>query len=106
MTRRSVIRRATADADVQEAVDYYLREAGQQVTLRFVDALEKAFLHIGDHPGSGSARYANELGLPGLRCWPIKPYPYLVFYVDRDTHIDVWRVLHEQRDIPAWLLDD
>jgi toxin ParE1/3/4 len=30
-------------------------------------------------------------------------YPYLLFYVERQDHIDVWRVLHSQRDIPAWL---
>jgi ABC-type dipeptide/oligopeptide/nickel transport system permease component len=23
--------------------------------------------------------------------------------IERDEHIDVWRVLHEQRDIPAWM---
>jgi toxin ParE1/3/4 len=33
----------------------------------------------------------------------VQRYPYLVFYVERDDHIDVWRVLHGQRDIPAWL---
>jgi hypothetical protein len=36
--------------------------------------------------------------------WP--RYPYLVFYVERSDHIDIWRVLHGQRDIPAWLLND
>jgi len=30
-------------------------------------------------------------------------YPYLVFYVEHADHIDVWRVLHGQRDIPAWM---
>jgi toxin ParE1/3/4 len=33
----------------------------------------------------------------------LKRYPYLVFYVVQDDHIDVWRVLHAHRDIPAWL---
>lgn len=23
--------------------------------------------------------------------------------VERDDHIDIWRVLHSQRDIPAWM---
>ena len=27
----------------------------------------------------------------------------MVFYVKCDDHIDVWRVLHGLRDIPAWL---
>jgi toxin ParE1/3/4 len=26
-----------------------------------------------------------------------------VFYVEREDHIDVWRVVHAQRDIPAWM---
>ena len=30
-------------------------------------------------------------------------YPYLIFYIERDGHVDVWRVLHALRDIPAWL---
>jgi toxin ParE1/3/4 len=25
----------------------------------------------------------------------------LIFYVEKDDHVDVWRVLHGQRDIPA-----
>ena len=105
MTGKAVIRRAKANADIQDAVDYYLHEAGQQVALAFVDALEQTLLHISAHPASGSPRYASELALPGLRCFPIKDYPYLVFYIELDARIDVWRLLHEQRDIPAWLRD-
>ena len=103
--RKPVIRREQADRDVQEAVDYYLSEASEQVALAFVDALERAFQHLGCHPATGSTRYAHELDLPGLRCWPVKRYPYLVFYVERDDHVDVWRVLHGQRDMPASLRD-
>ncbi len=51
------------------------------------------------------ARHAtlDDLDLPGLRAWSLTRYPYLVFYVERPAHIDVWRVLHGQRDIPAWM---
>lgn len=69
----------------------------------FIDAVEQAFTHTGRHPGAGSPRYAHELNLPGLRCWPLKRYPYLVFYIERHDHVDVWRILHGQRDIPAWM---
>ena len=61
--------------------------------------------HIGRHPDSGASRYAGELNLPGLRCWRLKKYPHLVFYVERSDHIDVWRVLHGMRDIPSWMQD-
>ena len=30
-------------------------------------------------------------------------YSHLVFYVERDAHVEVWRVLHGERDIPAWM---
>ena len=103
MNNKPVIRHALADRDVQQAIDYYLSEATEQVALGFVDALERAYRHIGRHPASGSTRYSHELDLPGLRCWPVKRYPYVVFYVERKDHVDVWRILHGQRDIPAWL---
>ncbi|WOE82639.1 type II toxin-antitoxin system RelE/ParE family toxin [Pseudomonas protegens] len=70
-----------------------------------MDALEKAYLHIGRHPALGMSRYAHELDLPGVLCWPLKRYPYLVFYVERDDYIDVWRVLHGMRDFPEWLVE-
>jgi hypothetical protein len=31
----------------------------------------------------------------------MRRYPYVVFYVEREDRIDVWRVLHTRRDIPA-----
>ena len=98
-----VIPRALAYRDVDEAFDFYLGEGAEKAALGFVDALEKAYLHIGRQPASGSSRYAHTLNLPGLRSWPLTRYPYLVFYFELATHIDVWRVLHGQRDIPAWM---
>ncbi len=100
---KSVIPRQQANRDVEEAIDHYLVEATPKVALGFVDALETAYAHIARHPASGSPRYAHQLGLADLRSWPLGRYPYLVFYVECDKHIDVWRVLNEQRDIPAWM---
>jgi toxin ParE1/3/4 len=100
---KRVILRARADLDVHETIDFYLGEGAEQAALKFIDALEQALQHIGRHPATGSPRYAHELDLPGLRCWQVKGYPHLLFYVERDDHIDVWRVLHGSRDIPAWM---
>jgi len=106
VSAKPVVLRSQAERDLLEAVEYYLGEADEAVTLRFVDTVEKAFRHIARHPASGSPHYALELGLPGLRSWPVKRFPYLIFYVDRDDCIDVWRILHAQRDVPAWLRHD
>ena len=99
MKAKPVIPREQADRDVDEG----LSEAGEAVAMGLVDAMEKAYGHIGRHPATGSPRYAHELNLPGLRAWPLTRYPHLVFYIERSDHIDVWRVLHGQRDIPAWM---
>jgi toxin ParE1/3/4 len=103
MKLRPVVPRAQAQRDIEDAIAYYLAEGSEQAAMGFVDAIEQAFAHIGRHPTTGSPRYAHELNLPGLRCWPLKRYPYLAFYVERDDHVDVWRILHGQRDIPAWM---
>ncbi|WP_284615329.1 type II toxin-antitoxin system RelE/ParE family toxin [Aquabacterium humicola] len=103
MKAKPVIPREQANRDVTDAIDFYLAEDAEQAALGFIDALARAFGHIGRHPATGSPRYAHELNLPGLRSWALSRYPYLVFYIERDEHIDVWRVLHAQRDIPAWM---
>ena len=103
MTTKPVIPRAQASRDVDGAITYYLGEGAYAAALGLVDALEQAYAHISRHAATGSPRYAHELNLPGLRAWPLMRYPYLVFYVERSDHIDVWRILHGQRDVPAWM---
>ncbi len=105
MSAKPVIRLAAARQDERDAVIYYAREAGLDVALRFVAALGGAYQAIRDQPGLGSPRYSNLLGIHGLRSRRLSRFPYLVFYVERDEGIDVWRVLHAQRDIPASLGD-
>lgn len=103
MKLKPVFPRKQADLDIQEAFDYYLNEAGSEIALTFVDALERAMTDLSRHPAIGSPRYAHELDLPGLRHWPVRDFPHVIFYVELQDHIDVWRVLHGQRDIPAWM---
>ena len=103
MRHKPVIPRDRAHRDVNQAIDYYLDENTQKAALGFIDALKLAYAYIGHHPQAGSTRYAHELDIPALRHRALKRYPYLVFYIERDDHIDVWRVLHGRRDIPAWM---
>lgn len=103
MKRKPVVLRVQAEQDIQDAVEYYLTEGAEQAALTFIDALEQAITHIARHPATGSPRYAHEIDLPGLRHWPMKRFPYLVFYVELREHVDVWRVLHAHRDIPSWM---
>lgn len=99
---KRLLRRALADADVINATGYYLNNAPEYVH-GFIDALQQAYQHIQLYPESGSLRYAQILDLPGLRVWKCQTYPYLIFYIEHQVHIEVWRVLHEKSDIPATL---
>lgn len=103
MKTKPVIPRELALGDIEQAIAHYLDEGAPSAALGFIDALEKAYAHIGRHPATGSPRYAHALNLPGLRFWRLTRYPHGVFYIEKADHIDVWRVLHDQRDIPAWL---
>ncbi|MBG9386667.1 type II toxin-antitoxin system RelE/ParE family toxin [Caenimonas aquaedulcis] len=101
MTAKAVVRRSQAQKDIQRAADHYFAEGGTALEVRFIDAMQAAIRKISAHPGIGSPRHSQTLSVPGLRAWRLTRFPYLVFYVEREDAIDVWRVLHEQRDIPA-----
>ena len=52
-------------------------------------------------PGAGSARYAHLLA--NLRMFVVQDFPYLVFYLEQDSYIDILRILHARRDLPVAL---
>lgn len=85
---------------------YYRDESGSETALDFVGALEAAIAHLCDYPLIGSLRFAFELEIPNLRSWALQRFPYLLFYVPDDDRVDIWRVLHARRDIPAFLTSD
>ena len=92
-----------ARRDADEAAAWYAQEGGLALELTFTATLQATAGLISAHPGIGSPRYATVLNLAGLRCWRVKGFPQLVFYIERETQLDIWRVLHAQRDIPAWM---
>ncbi len=95
--------RAVASADIEAAVDYYLDTAGPDIAVGFVNDFEAAVTHLTQFPFSGSLRFGYELEIPDLRSWSLGNFPYLIFYLPDEDHLDIWRVLHAQRDIPAHL---
>ena len=94
--------RLAALEDLREAHAHYLRVAPQVADDLLTEA-DFARRHIGQYPGTGSPRYGNLLGIRGLRSWPLDRFPYLIFYIERADHLDVLRLLHQSRDIPAQL---
>lgn len=93
--------RQLAIDDADAAFDYLLQNAPPGTAASFVEALQSAFDHLSRHPLTGSLRFAFELDIPELRAWPLKRFPYLVFYVCDGDHVDVWRILHAHRNVSA-----
>src|SRR3546814_10713602 len=60
MTAMRVVPRDQAHRDVEDAIDHYACEAGSDIALGFVEALEAAYRGLAEHPGIGSPRYAHE----------------------------------------------
>ena len=77
--------------------------ASVRVAVDFSEALESAYRFIAENPGAGSRGYSDLLNLPGVRTWPLKRFPYIVFYEDHGDTIEILRVLHAHRDIGGLL---
>ncbi|HYJ29851.1 MAG TPA: type II toxin-antitoxin system RelE/ParE family toxin [Allosphingosinicella sp.] len=100
---KRIVPRLAAEQDIDAAADYYADQAGDDIAHGFVEAVRSAYRTIGDRPGTGSPRYGKLADIDGPRSRKVARFPYLVFYVEREHHIDVLRVLHLHRDIPAAL---
>jgi len=94
---------ATADIDHAAA---FLFDENPAAAVSFLDAVEAAFDLLVEPPGIGSPRYAHLLPGVNLRMWPVKGFPHLIFYLDRAGGIEVVRVLHGARDLPAILVTE
>ena len=106
MAVRDVRLRSLAATDIANAIDSYRSEGGDDLALGFIDAVEHAIGQIQRSPRTGSLQFSYELGVPELRARKLVRFPFVIFYVPRDEHIDVWRVLHGRRDIPGAFRDD
>jgi toxin ParE1/3/4 len=101
--------RPAARADVLEVAAHYRADSGLGIALAFTDALQRTLAQIaqragGELPPPGALpAYDELLDMPGLRAATLKRFPQLVFHIERADHVDVLRVLHAKRDLPASL---
>jgi toxin ParE1/3/4 len=95
--------RSGARQDIARILQWYEANAGPDVAMEFLEAAEKATLHILAFPESGSPIWQSTAAMKDLRAWPIKGFPYLAFYFGSAKRPDVIRILHTSRDIPSQL---
>jgi toxin ParE1/3/4 len=101
--KKQIVLRQSVVSDVDAAVGHYLQTGGASLASDFVNRLQQAYSRIEETPSAGSPRFGLATGLEGLRSHRLKQFPYLVFYAERGDRLEIWRVLHDRRDIGASL---
>jgi toxin ParE1/3/4 len=95
--------RGAAKQDLSDAAVYYAEQGGLALGEDFLLEATAELSRIEDMPGLGSLRAGQLCGVDGLRAWPVKRFPLRWFYFERDSHLDVVRLLGDRRDVAAVL---
>ncbi|WP_020472301.1 type II toxin-antitoxin system RelE/ParE family toxin [Zavarzinella formosa] len=105
MTADRVVHMTGLAAEDVEGMTAYLRAAaGPALALRFVENAERAFGQILDLPGIGVLLGLDELPYEDVRRWHVDGFErLLILYRPVADGVEVIRVLHAARDMPAVL---
>ena len=95
--------RPQAQEDRKNEVRHYRAEAGTQVAHRLVEALRQAQSELSRHPSIASLVLGPEFGLPGMRTWRISGFRSSLWYFERETLVDIARLVGNARRRPAWM---
>ncbi|MFN7918856.1 MAG: type II toxin-antitoxin system RelE/ParE family toxin [Bryobacteraceae bacterium] len=98
----------SADRDIDEIADYLADEAGLETGLRFIEEAYQAFGLLADNPGVGWPCKSDNNALRTARMFRVSSRfeSYLVLYRGHEGGIEILRVVHGSRDLPALFVDD
>ena len=65
---------------------------------RLVAALRKALQDLERQPRIGFPTLGHELGLDGMRTWAVDGSALSLWYFERETHVDVARLIGQRQD--------
>jgi toxin ParE1/3/4 len=94
-----------AQVDVDEEAAYYQATDSLATAARFLDDLRHVFERLVEFPHLGTPWPTQNRQLTGLRRRLLPHFPYSVFYLPSKQAIEIVRVLHNNRDLPASLED-
>jgi toxin ParE1/3/4 len=98
--------RPAADADVDDAA-LFIAQDNLEAALRFYNAVDRTYRQIQEHPERWPRYDLDHPQLAGLRKRSVVRYKnYLVFYLVDNGSVEIIRVLHGARDIPAVIAED
>lgn len=65
---------------------------------KLIDSLETALQELSRNPGIGSPTLGQNLGVEGMRTWLIAGFPLSFWYFQRETCVDVARLVGQRQD--------
>jgi toxin ParE1/3/4 len=87
-----------ADQDLLDIWNHYFSEASAEIADRVVGQIVMAARRVAGLPFSGRPRDDLKVGLRATLA-----HPYVVFYRVTESGVEIVRVLHERRNLPAAL---
>ena len=94
-----------AESDLREGARYYREKVGPELAMRFLASIREQLELIATQPDMG--RDYSELALReelrSLQWFPVRDFPYLIFWTHDATSLFVWAVPHAHSDLPERL---
>jgi len=101
-----IIRREAALRDLDAQAEF-IQQDSPDAAIRFLEAARETFDLLAKMPELGGVCEFGSPNAAGIRVWPIKGFKnYLIFYRPIQQGVEIIRVLHGARDIPAVLEED
>jgi len=95
----SIHKRSQARHDIVDLADY-LDQINQNLSDRFLDAVERTLKDLEGMPGMGSPFPLTNPRLQETRAHPVQGFPnHLIFYLPQSGGIEIVRVLYGKRNI-------
>lgn len=103
--RRAVRQSEFFLGDLDGQYRWYEVEAGEEIALRYLQAVDRAVEELAERPDLGRVRQFAHPELVGLRSCPVaRPFHrHLIFYRHDATSVDLVRVMHGACDLPERL---
>ena len=93
-------------SDFELGFMWYAREAGWNIGLAYLGAVDRTLDLLASHPGVGRVRRYRDRRLRGVRSFRVKPpfNKHLIFYRYDASTLFAERAIHGARDLPRRLL--
>jgi len=101
MSQKTIVFQRKALEDIEDIVLFIAQDSPKSAQA-FRETLEQTCALLADMPDMGAARDFENPLLAGIRLWPLKRFEkYLLFYRTPGDTVEIIRVVHGARDLPA-----